>query len=112
MTIALTMIIRNEESNLSRCLESIKNVVDEIIIVDTGSTDTSIDIANKYKAKISNYEWADDFSAARNKALEQVQSDWVLHLDADECLSKESEYSILSVVNNTVADALSLPVRN
>jgi len=112
MTIALTMIVRNEESNLHRCFESVKNVVDEIIMVDTGSTDASVDIAKKYNVKISKIKWANDFSEARNKALERVQSDWILHLDADECLTKESESLILGLINNTSADAFSVVVRN
>lgn len=112
MTIALTMIVRNEELNLHRCLESVKKVVDDIIIVDTGSTDASIDIAKKYNAKISKIKWSNDFSEARNRALEKVQSDWILHLDADECLTKESESSILNILNNTSADAFSVIVRN
>jgi glycosyltransferase involved in cell wall biosynthesis len=111
-TIALTMIIRNEESNLPRCLESVKNVADEIIIVDTGSTDNSIEIAKKFNAKIYNFVWANDFSAARNKALELVQSEWILHLDADESLSKESQSSIPDLIYNTTAGAVALIVRN
>ncbi len=65
-TISLCMIVKNEKNVLSRCLDSIKNAVDEIIIVDTGSTDTTKEIAEKYTDKIFDFKWIDDFSTARN----------------------------------------------
>ena len=69
MTISLCMIVRNEEESLERCLESAKDVADEIIIVDTGSTDDTIDIAKRYTQKIYNFPWVDDFAAARRWTL-------------------------------------------
>ena len=65
-TLSLCMITKNEEKNISRCLDSIKDIVDEIIIVDTGSTDKTIEIAKSYGANIYHYEWNKDFSKARN----------------------------------------------
>lgn len=82
--LTLTMIVKNEEKNLSRCLESAKGFVNEIIIVDTGSTDKTKDIACSFGAKVCDFAWNGDFSAARNYALSKSASDWNLVLDADE----------------------------
>lgn len=84
------MIVKNEEKHLAACLESVKNIVDEIVIVDTGSTDTTLEIAKKYSAKIFHFEWINDFAAARNFALENSSGDWILYLDADERLKSTS----------------------
>ncbi len=84
------LIVKDEAKNLARCLKSLKGVVDEIVIVDTGSTDNTISIAEKFGAVIGHYEWNHDFSAARNKSLELATGDWVLWIDADEELTKES----------------------
>ncbi|MGG4049606.1 glycosyltransferase [Paenibacillus favisporus] len=83
-TISLCMIVRNEEKVLERCLESTKSLVDEVIIVDTGSTDRTVDIAKKYTSDIYTYEWVNDFSAARNYSLQKATCDYILVLDADE----------------------------
>ena len=89
--ISLSMIVKNEEKYLRDCLESVKGVVDEIILVDTGSTDSTVRIAQEYGAKIFNFEWINDFSAARNYSLDQCTGDWILYLDADERLSAKSK---------------------
>ncbi|WP_139996969.1 glycosyltransferase [Paenibacillus paridis] len=99
-TLSIVMIVRNEEKVLGRCLESIKNLVDEIIVVDTGSKDTTKEIATSFGAKIYDYEWNDSFSDARNYALEQATSDWNLVLDSDEYLSNESADEIHNFINN------------
>ncbi|MCS6860245.1 MAG: tetratricopeptide repeat protein, partial [Abditibacteriales bacterium] len=85
-TLSLCMIVRNEEKFLPQCLESVQGAVDEIVVVDTGSTDSTIEIARRFGAKVFHYAWSDDFSAARNFALAQATGDWVLVLDADEKL--------------------------
>lgn len=77
-------IARNEEDNIQRSIESVKGQVDELIMVDTGSTDRTIEIAEQLGAKIFHFEWADDFSAPRNYAIEQAKGDWIVFLDADE----------------------------
>jgi tetratricopeptide (TPR) repeat protein len=82
--ISLLMIVKNEERFLRNCLESARDVVDELIIVDTGSTDATIQIATEYGARIVRHEWNDDFSEARNMALAHATGDWGLWLDADE----------------------------
>jgi glycosyltransferase involved in cell wall biosynthesis len=82
------MIVRNEEKYLDRCLKSVQGIVDEIIVVDTGSTDQTIEIAKRYNAKVYNFEWINDFAAARNFAIQQATSDYILVLDADEYLDE------------------------
>ena len=98
MTLSLCMIVKNEAQALPRCLKSVKNVVDEIIVLDTGSTDKTPQIAKKLGAKIYKYEWCNDFSAARNEALKYVTGDWVLILDADETLNPEIIPSLREVL--------------
>ncbi|MDQ0087029.1 glycosyltransferase involved in cell wall biosynthesis [Paenibacillus anaericanus] len=82
--LSLCMIVKNEEKWLARCLESVKDVVDEIIIVDTGSNDQTKEIALGMGAMLYDYEWNDHFADARNYGLELASGDWVLWLDADE----------------------------
>ncbi|WP_337872164.1 glycosyltransferase family 2 protein, partial [Ignavibacterium sp.] len=81
--ITLSMIVKNEERYLEDCLNSVKNVFDEIIIVDTGSTDNTLKIAEKFNAKVFHFDWINDFSAARNFALSKSTGEWILYLDAD-----------------------------
>lgn len=95
--ISLSMIVKNEERYLFDCLNSVKNIVDEIVIVDTGSTDNTIEIAKSFNAKIYHFDWIDDFSAARNFALEKCTGDWILYLDADERLDEFSAKKIKSL---------------
>jgi glycosyltransferase involved in cell wall biosynthesis len=85
------MIVKNEIKNLPRCLASVKPYVDEMIVVDTGSQDRTPEMAAEYGAKVSYFDWCDDFAAARNYAISQASSDWILMLDADEELVVESE---------------------
>ena len=89
-TVSLCMIVKDEELFLRDCLESIKNVIDQIVIVDTGSRDATIDIAKEYKASIYHFKWCDDFSAARQESIKHANCDWILYLDADERLRPES----------------------
>jgi glycosyltransferase involved in cell wall biosynthesis len=88
--ISLCMIVKNEERFLAECLESVKDVVDEINIVDTGSTDRTVEIARSYGAKVDFREWRGDFAWARNEALAMATKRWTLVLDADEELERES----------------------
>lgn len=83
-TISLAMIVKNEEKHLKRCLNSIKNAVDEIIIVDTGSTDNTKKIAREFTDKIFDFEWVNDFSLARNFAFNKATCDYIMWLDADD----------------------------
>ena len=88
-TLSACMIVKNEEEFLPRCLESIRDAVDEIIVVDTGSTDRTVEIAESYKAKVYHHPWNDDFSEARNHSLSYATCDWILQIDADEELEQE-----------------------
>ncbi|MDP4173539.1 MAG: glycosyltransferase [Bacteroidota bacterium] len=88
--ISLSMIVKNEEKYLKQCLDSVKDIVDEIVIVDTGSTDSTLKIANEYGASLYQFEWINDFSAARNYALSKSKGEWILYLDADERITNES----------------------
>ncbi|TAE61392.1 MAG: tetratricopeptide repeat protein [Nostocales cyanobacterium] len=81
------MIVKNEEVALPKCLESVKNVVDEIVVLDTGSTDNTPQIAQDFGAKVHYFPWCNNFSTARNESLKYVTGDWVLVLDADETLA-------------------------
>src|SRR3989338_5592832 len=93
-TISLCMITKNEEKYLEQCLNSVKDLVDETIIVDTGSTDKTKEIAKRFNAKVYDFKWADDFSAARNESLKHATKDWILILDADEVMDKEAVKTI------------------
>lgn len=110
--ISLCMIIKNEEKYLTECFESVKNVVDEIIVVDTGSTDNSIDIAKNYNAKIFSFEWTKDFSAARNYSIAQASGDWILYLDADERLDQSSIGELKKLTHAKQKVAYNCIVRN
>lgn len=82
--LSVAMIVRNEARCLARCLDTIRPLADEIVIVDTGSKDSTIEIAKTFNAKISHFDWVDDFSEARNFSLDRAVGDWILVLDADE----------------------------
>lgn len=82
MKLSIALIVKDEAKILEKCLESIKEA-DEIVVVDTGSTDDTIEIAKKYTDKIYNFKWCDDFSKARNFAKDKCTGDWILSIDAD-----------------------------
>jgi tetratricopeptide (TPR) repeat protein len=88
--ISLCMIVKNEQENLGRCLLSVAQQVDEMIIVDTGSTDQTVQIAATFGAQIRHFQWCDDFATARNYAMTQATGQWILMLDADEELVVQS----------------------
>ena len=98
--ISLCMIVKNEERSLSRCVKSVKSLVDQIIIVDTGSTDNTVNIAKNLGAEIYNFEWCDDFSAARNESIKYANHQWILLLDADEFLDNNSISEIKKIIKN------------
>ncbi len=96
-TVAAALIVRDEAQFLPGCLETLTNRVDEIVVVDTGSHDDSVDLAVAAGAKVLHHKWTGDFSEARNIGLEAARSDWILYIDADERLilphdGKVSEY--------------------
>lgn len=94
-TISLCMIVRNEEDVLARCLESVKDVVDEIIIVDTGSVDGTKEIAAFYTDKIYDFAWIDNFAAARNYSFSRATMDYCMWMDADDVLPEKDRIKLL-----------------
>lgn len=104
-TISLCMIVKDEEKFLPACLDSVKPFIDEIIIVDTGSKDQTVNIAQQYGAKVFHIPWENDFAKARNVSLEHATSDWVLHLDADEQLESQDIEMLLSFIASDTAEA-------
>jgi glycosyltransferase involved in cell wall biosynthesis len=88
--VALAVIARNEEQFIAGCLDSARPFVDEIVVLDTGSTDRTVEIARAHGARVEHFTWCNDFAAARNVAIDAVTTDWVLMLDADERLTPES----------------------
>lgn len=94
VTISLCMIVKNEEDTLARCLISVKDIVDEIIIVDTGSTDRTKEIAGLFTDKIYDFEWINDFSAARNYSFSKATKEYILWLDADDILLEEDRMKL------------------
>ncbi len=100
MKLSLCAIALNEEAALPKCLSSVAGVVDEIVLLDTGSSDRTPEIAQSFGARVYDYKWCNDFSAARNEALKYVSGDWVLVLDADEVLVPEIVPSLKQAIKN------------
>ncbi|WP_227995112.1 glycosyltransferase family 2 protein [Oceanobacillus sp. CFH 90083] len=111
-TITLCMIVKNEDAFLEKCLSSVQDFVDEIIIVDTGSTDQTILIANQFHAKVYHYLWDDHFANARNTGLAKATGEWILWLDADECLDVQNPEGQKIALKKKTANILSLPITN
>ena len=91
ITISLCMIVKNEEEVIGRCLASVSGLVDEINIVDTGSNDRTKEIVKKYTDRIFDFQWMDDFAAARNFSFQQATKDYVLWIDADDIFTPEDQ---------------------
>ncbi len=97
--LSVCLIIKNEEKFLGNCLNSVRGLADEIIVVDTGSRDKSKEIALSHGAKVFDFAWQDDFAAARNFSLQQATGDWILILDADEELAVEEHSKLKEALN-------------
>lgn len=108
--ISLCMILRNEEEFLPLCLESVQGAVDEIIAVDTGSTDRTIEIARSFGAHIFHFDWNDDFSAARNESINKASYNWILIMDADERLDANSIQYLKKAISNKGCLAYNLTI--
>lgn len=110
--LALCMIVKNEEAMLPACLASVRDVVDEIVLADTGSTDRTVEIARAAGARILHHPWADDFGDARNAPIRATQADWVLVLDADERLGPGAGATIRQAIRRGGFDLALLPLHN
>jgi tetratricopeptide (TPR) repeat protein len=108
MTISLCMIVRDEAQMLGRCLASIAAGVDEIVIVDTGSTDATIEIAGLFGARVIEHPWTGSFSEARNVSLEAATGDWLIFLDADEVLTEGDALALREYAGHTWREGLFL----
>ncbi|WP_019122718.1 glycosyltransferase [Brevibacillus massiliensis] len=110
VSISLCMIVKNEQETLARCLETVKDLVDEIVIVDTGSTDRTKEIASRYTKKIYDFNWIDDFSAARNFSFAKATKDYIMWLDADDVLlpADREKLSRLKRQLDPAADAVTM----
>ncbi len=97
MEISLCMIVRDEAQHLAACLESVRGAVDEIIILDTGSTDETKEIARKYTDRVFDYVWQDDFAAARNAAFSYAQKPYLLWMDADDVIEGSEREKLIAL---------------
>lgn len=104
ITISLCMIVKNEEAILARCLDTVADLVDEIIIVDTGSTDATKEIAARYTEHIYDFKWIDDFSAARNFAFSKATKEYIYTADADEVILPENRQKFLQLKENLLQE--------
>jgi glycosyltransferase involved in cell wall biosynthesis len=110
-TVSLCMIVKNEEKHLARCLHSVKPVVDEIVIVDTGSSDRTKEIGVAFGAHVVDFPWGEDFSKARKFALSQASGDWILVLDADEILSPQDHDEFRKLIHSVQTGPAAFCVR-
>ena len=105
-TLSLSMIVKNEEKLIERVLACAKTFCDEMIVVDTGSTDRTVELAEKMGAKVFHFEWIEDFAAARNYSLAQCTGDWVMWLDADDIITPECQQKLKELKENDLNDSL------
>ncbi len=110
--LSLAMIVKNEAHRLGRCLDSVKGLADELVVVDTGSTDGTVALAEAAGARIGHFKWCDDFAAARNEALRLCTGTWILVLDADERLDPAALPRIRQTLRAPQAQGFLLTMRN
>ncbi|WP_156779617.1 glycosyltransferase family 2 protein [Desulforamulus reducens] len=106
------MIVKNEESNIERCLSSVRDYVDEMLVLDTGSSDLTPLLAREQGAIVRFGQWENDFSKARNQSLQQARGEWILYLDADEELPPETGRELRRLANKSEAEAFSFKIIN
>ena len=112
LTLSLCMIVKDEEAMIGRCLEAARNAVDEIVVVDTGSTDRTVEIAERHGARILHHAWDGDFAAARNASFDAATGDWVMYLDADEVLVADDAQRLRALTGRTWREAFFLTETN
>ncbi len=112
MLLSACMIVKDEEWTIKRCLESLQGLVDEIIVVDTGSTDGTMDIVRSFGCKEVTFAWDNDFSHARNAGIKQASGDWILVVDADEFLEPIKRTMVEDFLTNTPAEGLFITVKS
>lgn len=110
--ISLCMIVKNEAQNIRRCLESVAGAVDEIVVVDTGSTDNTRQIARELGARVNSFLWNENFSDARNASLDLATGDWVLFLDADEELHRDSREVLRRLTSDDAVEGYFVKIIN
>ncbi|HLC65778.1 MAG TPA: polysaccharide deacetylase family protein [Candidatus Nanoarchaeia archaeon] len=111
-TLSATILAKNSEKTIEAAMKSIQSVADEIIVVDNGSTDNTISIVKKYASKIVHNKWTDDFSQARNVALEKSAGEWIFCIDSDEIVAESDLMGILELMSNRSFDGYIFPTRN
>lgn len=112
LPISVCIIAKNEEKHIEKCLKSLKPYHHEIVLVDTGSTDNTLEIAAKYTDKIYHFDWVNDFSAAKNYAVGQASNDWILSIDCDEYLENIDERHLPRLMEQHPEDAGRILLRN
>ncbi|MBU7317606.1 TPR domain-containing glycosyltransferase [Paenibacillus oleatilyticus] len=113
--LSLCMIVKDEEKTLRRCLDSVKGLVDEIIVVDTGSTDKTVEIASEFTNHVYPFQWINDFAAAKNEAIRKSTAKWILVLDADEYVQSDEHQRLrehLQNLNYAEPQGIILPIFN
>lgn len=112
--LTLCVIAKDEEKVIEKCFESVHDIVDEIVLVDTGSSDNTIEIAKKYGANIITVQWENDFSKAKNLALQSAKGDWIIFLDADERLHPEDKEKLINTISSCESkiEAILTPILN
>ena len=111
-TLSVCLIVKNEEKHLPICLKSIQAVADEIVVIDTGSEDRSVEISESFGAKIFRYKWNNDFAAAKNFAKKQATGDWILQIDADEELFPEDQNKVREFIQQSRCDGAFVAFQN
>jgi glycosyltransferase involved in cell wall biosynthesis len=111
-TVSACIITKNEENCIKDCLVSLEGAVDEVVVVDTGSDDKTVEICQEHGARVFDFEWNDNFAAARNYAIDKARMDWVLIIDADEKLLPGQENKLRELINDVKVDAYDIKIIN
>ncbi len=111
-TISLCMIVKDESGWIEKCLDSARGLAGQIIVVDTGSSDNTVEIAKRLGAEVCHFEWNDDTSAARNEGIMRATGDWILVLDADETIALQDFGMVRELTQSTEFDGFSMLQRN